>query len=179
MATNGDTCSNERSPAAGDRHRNRGRPHHGDGRRLQDHVNRRQCPACDDHYGRRAHSYGFLIRQASADRIEDQARVNAHQVADYGTSDSHANGDAAGRGPDSGSAAPASHGITGFYVFPLDHNETSGTVYLKAMLQTMVSLGYIPATSPLTQIPFGWEISDTGGKPVTFSLSRFDVNLQN
>ena len=70
-------------------------------------------------------------------------------------------------------------GITGFYVFLLDHNETSGSVDLKAMLETMVSLGYIPATSPLTQIPFGWEISDTGGKPVTFSLSRFDVNLKN
>ena len=70
-------------------------------------------------------------------------------------------------------------GITGFYVFLLDHNETSGSVDLKAMLETMVSLGYIPATSPLTQIPFGWEVSDTGGQPVTFSLSRFDVNLQN
>jgi hypothetical protein len=70
-------------------------------------------------------------------------------------------------------------GITGFYVFLLDHNETSGSVNLKAMLGTMVSLGYIPSTSPLTQIPFGWEISDTGGKPITFSLSRFDVSLQN
>lgn len=70
-------------------------------------------------------------------------------------------------------------GITGFYVFLLDHNETSGTVDLKSMLETMVSLGYIPAASPLTQIPFGWEISDTGGKPVTFSMSMFDVNLQN
>jgi hypothetical protein len=70
-------------------------------------------------------------------------------------------------------------GITGFYVFLLDHNETSGTVDLKAMLETMVSLGYIPAASPLTQIPFGWEVSDTGGKPVTFSMSRFDVSLQN
>jgi Glycosyl hydrolase family 12 len=73
----------------------------------------------------------------------------------------------------------AGSGITGFYVFLLDHNETSGTVDLKAMLETMVSLGYIPADSPLTQIPFGWEVSDTGGQPVTFSLSRFDVNLQN
>ena len=71
------------------------------------------------------------------------------------------------------------NGITGFYVFLLDHNETSGTVDLKAMLETMVSLGYIPAASPLTEIPFGWEVSDTGGKPVTFSMSRFDVNLQN
>ena len=68
-------------------------------------------------------------------------------------------------------------GIKGFYVFLLDHNETSGSVNLKAMLNTMVSLGYIPANSPLTQIPFGWEVSDTGGKPVTFSMSRFDVSL--
>ena len=73
----------------------------------------------------------------------------------------------------------AGSGITGFYVFLLDHNETSGTVNLKAMLETMVSLGYIPANSPLTQIPFGWEVSDTGGKPVTFALTRFNVNLQN
>jgi hypothetical protein len=71
------------------------------------------------------------------------------------------------------------NGITGFYVFLLDHNETSGTVDLKAMLETMVSLGYIPANSSLTQIPFGWEISDTGGKPVTFTLSQFSVSLQN
>jgi hypothetical protein len=70
-------------------------------------------------------------------------------------------------------------GITGFYVFLLDHTETSGSVDLKAMLETMVSLGYIPAASPLTQIPFGWEVSDTGGQPVTLSMSRFDVNLQN
>lgn len=70
-------------------------------------------------------------------------------------------------------------GITGFYVFLLDHNETSGTVDLKAMLETMVSLNYIPAASTLTQIPFGWEVSDTGGKPVTLSLSRFGVSLQN
>ena len=48
-----------------------------------------------------------------------------------------------------------------------------------ALGEALVSLGEIPATSPLTQIPFGWEISDTGGKPVTFSISRFDVSLQN
>ena len=70
-------------------------------------------------------------------------------------------------------------GVTGSYFFLLDHTETSGTVYLKAMLETMVSLGYIQAASPLTQIAFGWEISDTGGRPVTFSMSRFDVNLEN
>jgi hypothetical protein len=70
-------------------------------------------------------------------------------------------------------------GITGFYIFLLDHSESSGTVDLKSMLETMVSLSYIPSTSTLTEIPFGWEISDTGGKPVTFSMSKFDVNLQS
>lgn len=69
-------------------------------------------------------------------------------------------------------------GIKGFYVFLLNHNETSGSVHLRAMLETMVSLKYIPAASPLTQIPFGWEISDTGGKPVTLSMSRFKVSLK-
>jgi hypothetical protein len=70
-------------------------------------------------------------------------------------------------------------GITGFYIFLLDHSETSGTVDLKSMLETLVSLGEIPAASPLTEIPFGWEVSDTGGKPATFSLSKFEVTLQN
>ena len=70
-------------------------------------------------------------------------------------------------------------GINGFYIFLLDHNESSGTVDLKAMLETLVSLGEIPATSPLTEIPFGWEVSDTGGQPVTLSMSKFDVSLQN
>jgi hypothetical protein len=68
-------------------------------------------------------------------------------------------------------------GINGFYIFLLNHNETSGTVDLLPMLETLVTLGEIPADSPLTEIPFGWEISDTGGKPVTFSLSRFDVDI--
>jgi hypothetical protein len=47
------------------------------------------------------------------------------------------------------------------------------------MMQTLVSLGAIPASSPLTEIPFGWEVSDTGGQPVTLSMSKFDVSLQN
>lgn len=50
--------------------------------------------------------------------------------------------------------------------------------FLKAMPRTLVPLGEIPATS-LTEIPFGWEVSDTGGQPVTLSMSKFDVSLQN
>ena len=40
---------------------------------------------------------------------------------------------------------------------------------------------YIPATSPLTQIPFGWEVSDTGtawaksGASVTFTRPEAEV----
>ena len=63
-------------------------------------------------------------------------------------------------------------GSSVFYALGIRHGQLS-------VLYPMVSLGYIPAASPLTQIPFGWEISDTGGKPVTFSMSSFDVNLQN
>jgi len=43
------------------------------------------------------------------------------------------------------------------------------------MRQTLVSLGEVP----LTEIPFGWEVSDTGGQPVALSMSKFDVSLQN
>jgi hypothetical protein len=68
-------------------------------------------------------------------------------------------------------------GINGYYVFLLDHSETSGTVDLLPMLKTLVQLKEIPADSPLTQIPFGWEISDTGGRAATFTLSKFDVNI--
>jgi hypothetical protein len=68
-------------------------------------------------------------------------------------------------------------GINGFYIFLLDHSETSGTVDLLPMLETLVSHGWIPADSPVTEIPFGWEISDTGGKPMTLSMTKFDVNI--
>jgi hypothetical protein len=122
MAANDDTCSTGRSSETGGRHRNRGRPHRGDGRRLQDHVNRRQCACYDNHYGCRADIHGFRIQQANADRIEDQAKGNAHQVADGTVNDGHANGDAAGRGPHPSRAAPASH--IGTYGGP-DHTRAS------------------------------------------------------
>ena len=69
---------------------------------------------------------------------------------------------------------------SGFYIFSLNGgNQPSGTVNLKAVLQQLVTLKDIPANSSITEIPFGWEVSSTYGKPMTFSMSRFDVDLQN
>ncbi|HEX7161949.1 MAG TPA: hypothetical protein VF223_12020, partial [Trebonia sp.] len=36
--------------------------------------------------------------------------------------------------------------------------------------------GYLPQKSTLTDISYGWEICSTGGKPETFTLSKFTVN---
>lgn len=68
---------------------------------------------------------------------------------------------------------------SGFFIFSLNGgNQSSGTVDLKAILEQLVTLKDVPADSSITEIPFGWEVSSTYGKPMTFSMSRFDVNLQ-
>jgi hypothetical protein len=68
-------------------------------------------------------------------------------------------------------------GINAFYAFVLSKNETSGTVHLWAMLEELVQLKEIPADSPLTQVPFGWEISDTAGHALKFSVSRLTLSV--
>lgn len=77
-------------------------------------------------------------------------------------------------------------GINGFYMWIPDNGEAldavsqsggTGTVDLKAMLtQTAVSGGFTTA-APLTQIGYGWEVADTGGKPLPFQMHNIDVNL--
>jgi hypothetical protein len=54
-------------------------------------------------------------------------------------------------------------------------NEQSGTVDILAMLTWLENHGYLPAGSNLTDISYGWELCSTGGKPETFTLSRFTV----
>jgi len=54
-------------------------------------------------------------------------------------------------------------------------NEQSGTVDVLAMLNWLETNGYLPASSTLTDISYGWEICSTGGVPETFSLSNFTV----
>jgi hypothetical protein len=54
-------------------------------------------------------------------------------------------------------------------------SEQSGSVDVLAMLQWLESHGYLPASSTLTDISYGWEICSTGGTPETFNLSRYTV----
>lgn len=55
-------------------------------------------------------------------------------------------------------------------------NEQSGSVDVLAMLTWLQDHGYLPQKSTLTDISYGWEICSTGGKPETFTLSKFTVN---
>jgi hypothetical protein len=57
----------------------------------------------------------------------------------------------------------------------LPDNETSGTVNILAALNWLMSNGYVPSGSGLSQIDFGWEICSTGGVPRTFSLTGYSI----
>ena len=53
--------------------------------------------------------------------------------------------------------------------------EQSGTVNILAMLTWLVSHGYLPHGSGLTDISYGFEICSTGGQPETFTVSHFSI----
>lgn len=53
--------------------------------------------------------------------------------------------------------------------------ERSSTVDILAMLRWLVSHGYLPHGSGLTDISYGFEICSTGGQQETFTLSRFSI----
>jgi hypothetical protein len=54
-------------------------------------------------------------------------------------------------------------------------SEQSGSVDVLAMLQWLESHRYLPSSSTLTDISYGWEICSTGSQAETFDLSRFTV----
>ena len=54
--------------------------------------------------------------------------------------------------------------------------EASGRVNILAMLTWLVSHGYLPHRSGLTDISYGFEICSTGGHAETFSVSRFTIS---
>ena len=54
--------------------------------------------------------------------------------------------------------------------------ERSGGVNILAMLTWLVSHGYLPKESGLTDISYGFEICSTGGRPETFTVSRFSIS---
>jgi hypothetical protein len=54
-------------------------------------------------------------------------------------------------------------------------NEQSGAVDILAMVNWLIGRGYLPERSDLDAVSYGWEICSTGGKPETFTISRFTV----
>jgi hypothetical protein len=75
-------------------------------------------------------------------------------------------------------------GINGYYMWIPDNgtaldavSQPSGTVDLKDMLAQTATSGKFTADSPLTSIDYGWEIADTGGKPLTFTMNSLSVSI--
>jgi hypothetical protein len=54
--------------------------------------------------------------------------------------------------------------------------EQSGRVDILSMLDWLVSHGYLPRKSGLTDISYGFEICSTAGHPETFTVSRFTIS---
>jgi hypothetical protein len=55
--------------------------------------------------------------------------------------------------------------------------QTSGSVDLKAMLNWMVSKGWITSTATVNQIGYGVEICSTENQPATFYFTDFSVTM--
>ena len=78
------------------------------------------------------------------------------------------------------SIAPGQPAEDGYYAWVNSSDQTSGTVDLLAMLEVMVGKGFIPAASSLTQVSYGWEISDTGGKLLPgWAIGNFGVWIRD
>jgi hypothetical protein len=56
-------------------------------------------------------------------------------------------------------------------------NEQAGSVDILAMLTWLVRHGYLPQTTGMTAISYGFEICSTGGQPETFQVSRFSISV--
>jgi hypothetical protein len=56
------------------------------------------------------------------------------------------------------------------------NGELSGTVDILAMLDWLVRHRYLRQKSGLTDISYGFEICSTGGRPETFTVSRFTIS---
>jgi len=63
-----------------------------------------------------------------------------------------------------------------YYAFVLSRNETSGRVHILTALRWLVHRGLIPASDPLTQVAYGWEVRNTGGAARTFAVSSYRLS---
>lgn len=55
-------------------------------------------------------------------------------------------------------------------------SEHSGRVNILAMLSWLEGHRFLPRSSSLTLIGYGWEICSTGGRPESFQVSRFSIS---
>jgi hypothetical protein len=63
----------------------------------------------------------------------------------------------------------------GPFSFVLTQNQPSGSVDILAVLQWLINNKYIPASSGLTDVEFGFELCSTGGVPQTFSVNNYTL----
>jgi hypothetical protein len=92
-------------------------------------------------------------------------------------------------GQDHGSDRVASTTISGYgltlYMYyserivTLNTNHSSGSIDVLAVLNWLRSGGYIPSSSTLTAIDFGWEICSTGGVPGSFQVSSYSLSSKS
>ena len=64
---------------------------------------------------------------------------------------------------------------SGEIIVSLDQNETSGTVDILKTLQWLQARGMVSSAATLGQVDFGWEICSTGGRPETFTISKYSL----
>ena len=60
--------------------------------------------------------------------------------------------------------------------FVLTKNETHGTIHYYAVLNWLHHHGMLASSDTLSQFNFGWEICDTGGKPLTFTVRSLTLH---
>ena len=63
-----------------------------------------------------------------------------------------------------------------YIAFVADSNFTAGTMNLLAFFQYIISKGWIPSSSTLSQVCYGVELVSTNNAPATFSFSNYSVN---
>jgi hypothetical protein len=66
-------------------------------------------------------------------------------------------------------------GSGAFWQVPPADSFSSGSVDVMAMLQYLVSHGYMASTAAIGDFGFGWEVCSTGGQNETFKVSSFSI----
>ena len=64
---------------------------------------------------------------------------------------------------------------SGEIIVSLNQNETSGTVDILNTLRWLQARGLVSSSATLGQVDFGWEICSTGGRPETFTISKYSL----